>query len=744
MKKLLLTLNRLIPNGAIIPSITAFLSLTLITNADGQQIINAGPDQTLSTCGATTTLTASITPTQSSNAYTVSTVAYNPDPYNQGTLVSLADDEITSTAIQLPFSFCFYGNTYNQVFICSNNWIGFSAGQTPTWQTVSIPTNSGAAPKNAIMAPWQDINPASGGSVRYQVYGTAPFRRFVVSYSNVPMYLCTGMMYTSQIKIYETTNVIETHIANKPLCTNWNGGNAVHGLHNATGTQAVIVNGRNNTQWTVSAEGVRFTPASNNPNYTVEWLNENNSVVGIGTTISVTPSTSTFYQARITYNCPAVEFIDTVKVFTPGPAVDAGADMAACPGQQIQLGTPAQQGVNYVWQPAAGLTNTNQAQATLTTANTGNTSATYTYVLAASFGGQCYKYDTVQVSVKPAPIATFTTPVGQCLTGNNFTLNANGNFSSSAQFSWMVDNTPASQYGSSLNATFVTAGSHPVVLTVSDSGCVSNAYTDSLKVFDMPVVNFTATNVTGCMPLTTQFVDSSYAASGIMAYKWDFGVGSSNSSSPAFEFTQDGMYDVTLTVVSNDGCASTITMDNYVWAKPLPEANFAVSTTTVDAIYDPYVAITNLSNAQYYLYTWGDGQSTTSPYADHAYTTPGTYTITQVVKNGYGCKDSTSRTIVSKPSQTMFVPTAFTPNNDHMNETFVPQGLEVKNFNMDVYNRWGQLIFSSREMKNGWDGTYQGAMCEPGVYTYKITYLADKFEGGQEQKVVDGMVTLLR
>lgn len=200
--------------------------------------------------------------------YQVQQIPFNPDPFNAGTAHHLSDDSNTGL-LPIGFSFCFFGNTYTNFIIGSNGWISFSSPQPTTFTSAQIPSAAGNVPKNCIMSPWQDWHPGTGPSVgnyiRRQVYGTAPYRRLVVSFNSIPFFSCTTTYGTFQIKIYETTNVIETHIQNKPSCQ-WAGGTATHGLHNINGTVGVIVPGRNSTQWTTQNEGYRFTPG-------VQWTN---------------------------------------------------------------------------------------------------------------------------------------------------------------------------------------------------------------------------------------------------------------------------------------------------------------------------------------------------------------------------------------------------------------------------------------------------------------------------------------
>ena len=212
--------------------------------------------------------------TEAQTNYTVSTIAYNPDPFMVGTAVpnSSTDDQY-SFVIPIGFSFFFYGAFYDSIVVSTNGYLTFNtslASAYSPWSTIAIP--SATAPLNAIMAPWQDINPALGGTIKYAVNGSAPFRRFVVSYYNIPMFSCDSLLFSQQIILYETTNVIETHILNRPLCSGWNNGNAVHGIIDQTGLNATVVAGRNNTPWTVSNEGIRFDPGMN------AWVN--NLVMG--------------------------------------------------------------------------------------------------------------------------------------------------------------------------------------------------------------------------------------------------------------------------------------------------------------------------------------------------------------------------------------------------------------------------------------------------------------------------------
>lgn len=195
--------------------------------------------------------------------YSTSITPFLLDPH-AGTAVTLTDDQ-HSGLVPIGFNFCFNGTTYTQCVISSNNYISFNpsvAGTFSPWVTVTVPNLAPAEIRNTILGPWQDLYPpaCAAGCIRYQTLGSAPNRRFVVSYLNVPMFSCTLLQFTSQMVLYEGSNCVGTFLQTKPVCATWNGGKAVHALHNGAGTQALVVAGRNNTSWIATNEGRYFSP----------------------------------------------------------------------------------------------------------------------------------------------------------------------------------------------------------------------------------------------------------------------------------------------------------------------------------------------------------------------------------------------------------------------------------------------------------------------------------------------------
>lgn len=222
------------------------------------------------------------------STYNPATTTYNFEAF-VGTNAPSTDDVLFNSTVNLGFQFCYGGSLYTTAFIASNGAIVFSGVpcfpniQTTTFAAPGVstgyvisaaaPVNNTSIPRNAILGPWHDIDPSVGGLIEYATLGIAPNRRFVVSYDNVPMFSgsCntnSSLNFSSQIKIYESTGNIEVHVKQKRLCSSWNGGYAVLGLHNFDGTiyrPPVNATAHNYpTQWTMTNTAYQWTSACAN------------------------------------------------------------------------------------------------------------------------------------------------------------------------------------------------------------------------------------------------------------------------------------------------------------------------------------------------------------------------------------------------------------------------------------------------------------------------------------------------
>jgi hypothetical protein len=196
------------------------------------------------------------------NSYTVTAIPYNPDPFVGGTPTGIVQDDVWGPRIPLPFSFCVYDSSYNELSIGSNGDVSFSY-QTPGSFCpfyINNPMPGVDYPNHAFLGPMFDLFPNASTNINYDVQGVAPYRRFIISFFEVPFFDCQNILYSQQTIFYETTNVIESHILSKPSCTTTTGGQAIHGLQ-IYPYLGYDVPGRNSGMfWTATNDAWRFTP----------------------------------------------------------------------------------------------------------------------------------------------------------------------------------------------------------------------------------------------------------------------------------------------------------------------------------------------------------------------------------------------------------------------------------------------------------------------------------------------------
>jgi gliding motility-associated-like protein len=285
--------------------------------------------------------------------------------------------------------------------------------------------------------------------------------------------------------------------------------------------------------------------------------------------------------------------------------------------------------------------------------------------------------------------------------------------------------------------------------TVTDAnGCTSNA-TTTVTVNPVPVAVLTADVVAGCAPVCVNFSDmSTIAAPGIIvAWDWDFGDGNfSTSQNPSHCYATPGVYTIILTAKSADGCTQTVTVTNYISVYVNPIADFTVSPQPT-TIFNAQIYFTDASsNASAWSWSFGDVFNSTSILQDPTFTyfAPTCYQVLLTVTSPDGCTDAITHPVCIDPDVSMYVPNAFTPNDDNTNEIFLPiaVGIDPAKYQLWIFDRWGNMIFTTTDLNQGWNGKVQGHddLCQVDTYVWKV--VATDNTGKQYKQV--GAVNLIR
>ncbi len=262
-------------------------------------------------------------------------------------------------------------------------------------------------------------------------------------------------------------------------------------------------------------------------------------------------------------------------------------------------------------------------------------------------------------------------------------------------------------------------------VTVSDNCTVPDVTTtDTVFVNPAPIVNFTGLPLTGCQPLTVNFNNQTTSTLPITNWAWDYGDGSAagDSMNGSHIYTNAGTFTVKLTATSASGCSSFFVDSNYVTVYPLPVAHFTIDPNAT-TIVTPEINFNDFSiGATYVTYNFGDGGTSNVRNITHNYVDTGLFWVTQFVMTDKGCRDSTSGTVRINDDYEFYIPEAFTPNGDGLNEHFFGYGKGITEYNMNIFDRWGELLFTSNDLGLGWDGRYNGTICAQGTYIYEISY----------------------
>ncbi|MEO8591148.1 MAG: PKD domain-containing protein [Flavobacteriales bacterium] len=377
--------------------------------------------------------------------------------------------------------------------------------------------------------------------------------------------------------------------------------------------------------------------------------------------------------------------------------------------------------LNYIWAPSGG------------NSSTANGLAAGTYTCTVSDSQQCT--DAIEVIItEPLPVLVVPQADVPVCAGQVTTLTAEASGGvPDYTFTWTPEGPDVAP-----NVTTV------YTVTATDAnGCVSTAGETTVTVGQALLPAFMLDDTLGCSPHCVTFTDLT-PLSGVRS--WDLGDGGTAAEDSIIVhcYTTGGAFDVTLTITDEGGCSGSFTLVDAVDALPSPVAIFEAM-PAVTTIKEPTIVFINSSqDAQYVLWHFGDPDDSTSTEFSPRFTYPDVdcYPVRLVVYNDLGCTDSTESTVCVEDPFALYAPNAFTPNGDGYNDVwgvFTSVGAP-KNFELNIFDRWGQVLYSTDQKGAPWDGTAGGRDVPPGVYAWLLRIRST--EGSNEDR--RGHVTLIR
>lgn len=363
-----------------------------------------------------------------------------------------------------------------------------------------------------------------------------------------------------------------------------------------------------------------------------------------------------------------------------------------------------------------------------------------THIITYTISGPCPAVDTVVVTVLAVYNATITNVNPMCVSAPAFNMVA-----ASPGGAWTGTGITNSATGTFDPGT-AGAGIHTITYTIS--GTCGTSDTTVVTVVALPVITLTPDTTEGCDPKMISFVGTDDQPGGV--YDWDFGVlttlgDTSHLSNPTYQYST-GVYTVTMSYTNTIGCVSTIVANNLITIHARPTAMFT-STQPADII-EPTVYFTDQSVSIGAITNWAwifePGATSILQHPNYSYTQEGIYPVELTITNVYGCKDTIENNVVVNPVYLLYAPNAFTPNADGLNDVFIVQGegIDPDNFEMLIFDRWGERIFKTSDLHTGWNGAKNnsGTLVQEDVYVYKIV-LKD-WQGRRHQYI--GHVTIVK
>jgi gliding motility-associated-like protein len=472
----------------------------------------------------------------------------------------------------------------------------------------------------------------------------------------------------------------------------------VSDANGCSATDSVLVTVANNLSVTITndttiCQGSSVTlNASANGAVSYSWTPISSLSSSNTSSTVATPSTTTTYYVTVA-DANGCSGTDSVTVtISPSANLNAGNDVTICNGQSTTISAVASGGAGgpytYTWSSGQSGPGPYTVSPTTTTS----------YIVNATDALGCSAIpDTIVVTVNPPLSGVLTANNDTICPGNSVVLSVSAN-GGDGNYSYVW--TGVSSTNQTATATPITTTTYSVI--VSDA-CGSTPITlqKTIVVETPPTFQINANPTEGCKPLTVNF-----SASNLSAYSvsWDVGDASPLQSGLNYThvYTNDGIYTIIVYATSSIGCVYSDTLKNLITVYNTPDAAFSFSPQNPIKPNTEIQFTDQSTGADTWNWTFQNDVNSQLQNPVHSYSESGTYNVLLEVKNNFGCSDTFSLEVIIRDE--LKVPNVFSPNGDGKNDVFFIEGLYGSGNRLEIYNRWGILIYKSDDYKNNWNG----------------------------------------
>jgi gliding motility-associated-like protein len=497
--------------------------------------------------------------------------------------------------------------------------------------------------------------------------------------------------------------------------------------NNAVVLNGVLSGSASSAKWTSSGTGV-FTPDNLQLNVT---YNPSPNDITLGQ-VTLKLSTTNNGLCKVAYDSITV-------IFTTPPLVNAGNNADVCVNTpKVTLnGTVSGAITTGVWSGGAGTFSPNNSTLNATYNPTASeiSNGLLLLTLTSDTATGCFSAnDVMQINFRVKPFANFSAASASTCLGNasSFTDFSNPSTGSLTSWNWNFGDSATHATIASPSHSYSISANYTVTLIVSNTYNCFDTTKRTLSIYPIPKADFGIQRNCGGTGLNLTFHDSTTVASPdtISSWLWDFGgLGNSTQQNPTQAYPNAPtsiLYNVIVIVMSNHNCKDTAHQSFNL--TPLAKAGFYFTYSSGQNVSTTVSFVDTSKNAVNWNYSFGDSPTGTSILQDpiYLYNANGNYIVTQVVHDAYGCAD-TARHVVKINNVTneitQLIPNAISPNGDGKNDiwhldfikTFYPNAL------VEIFNRWGEKVYSNVGYSTAWDGTFNGNPLPVATYYYIVT-----------------------